>query len=352
MTMSVRPKATPSSLLIAILLAAVPTAVLDAQMAAPPEEPPADWGPISINMEEIEYPYPVDFLNLRLYGEDVRIAYMDVAPTGTPNGLTAVLLHGGSYYSWYWEDQIEALTEAGFRVIAKDRLGWGKSSKPLLPYSWSLHASNTAAILDHLGIEQAAVVGHSMGGIEATRFAFLYPDRATHLVMVNPVGLTDNRYGRGFRPAAAEVDVEPDLQAAYRADVRTDLNRYVEWKPEYLEHLRIRHGVRLSADWPRLALVRQVGGNLRGIDTMVNDWPHIATKAMMLGGEDDGPNFPANMRRAAETLQNAELVLFPGIGHNPHEEAPELVNRELIRFLSSDPNTPASQDWREDTEDR
>jgi pimeloyl-ACP methyl ester carboxylesterase len=350
--MSLRFLATAHTLLLATLLTAGLTPSVYAQENAPPAQPPAEWGPISINLEEIEYPYPVDYLNLRVYGENVRIAYMDVAPVGPPNGQTVVLLHGGSYYGLYWGPQIRALTEAGFRVIAKDRLGWGKSSKALVPYSWSLHASNIAAILDHLGIERAAMVGHSMGGIEATRFAYLYPERTTHLVMVNPVGLTDNRFGRGFQPASLEVNVQPDLQAAYEADVRTDLRRYAEWRPEYLEHLRIRHGVRLSPEWPRLALVQQLGGHLRGMHSMVDDWPHIATKALMFGGEDDGPNFPEQMRRAAETLQNAELVLIPGIGHNPHEEVPELTNAELIRFLSSNPNTPASQDWREGATDR
>ena len=237
---------------------------------------------------------------------------------------------------------VEALTNAGFRVIAKDRLGWGRSSKAIVPYSLSLHASNMAALLDHLGVAEVGVVGHSMGGQVATRFAFLYPERTSHMVLVNPIGLTDNRAGRGFQPASLEVNVEPDLQAAYEADVRTDMNRYAVWKPEYLEHLRIRHGVRLSSEWPRLALVNQLGGNLRGIDSVVNDWPHIATKSMVLGGEDDGPNFPELARRAAESLPNGELVLFPEIGHNPHEEAPELVNAELIRFLSSDPAAVAA----------
>ena len=81
-----------------------------------------------------------------------------------------------------------------------------------------------------------------------------------------------------------------------------------------------------------------LGGNLRSIDSVVNDWPHIQTKAMVLGGEEDGPNFPENARRAAESLPNAELVLIPNVGHNPHEEVPEIVNAELIRFLSSDPD--------------
>ena len=89
---------------------------------------------------------------------------MDVAPVGESNGRTVVLLHGGSYYGWYWEDTIEALRNAGFRVVVKDRLGWGRSSKPILPYSMNLHAANTLALLEHLGISEAAVGGHSMGG--------------------------------------------------------------------------------------------------------------------------------------------------------------------------------------------
>jgi pimeloyl-ACP methyl ester carboxylesterase len=305
-----------------------------AAQTRPPASPPAEWGPISINLEEIKYPHPVRYLNLRLFEQDVRIAYMDVAPVGRANGQTVVLLHGGSYYGWYWKSQIEALTKAGFRVVVEDRLGWGKSSKPILPYSISLHASNTAALMDHLKISSAAIVGHSIGGQMATRFAYLYPEKASHMVMINPVGLRDARAGRGYTPFDGEVDVEPNLQAAYEADVRTDMSRYVNWKPEYLEHLRIRHGVRLSAEWPRLAYVRALGGNLRGIDSTVNDWPHIRVKSMVMGGEQDGPTFPEDARRAAKTIPNARLVLFPNAGHNPHEEVPDRVNAELIRFLS------------------
>jgi pimeloyl-ACP methyl ester carboxylesterase len=337
---NIRTQTFATALLGALMLSALASTELSAQHK-PPATPPTEWGPLSINLEEIQYPYPVHYLNLNLYGQDVRIAFMDVAPAGRANGRTVVLLHGGSYYGWYWKSQIEALTKAGFRVVAEDRLGWGKSSKPILPYSISLHASNTASLLDHLKIAKAAVVGHSIGGQMATRFAFLYPDRLTHMVMVNPIGLTDGRAGRGFLPFDGKVDVQPDLQKAYEADVKTELARYVNWRPEYLEHLRIRHGVRLSAEWPRLAYVRELGGNLRSVDSTVNDWPHIKTKSMVLGGTEDGPNFPELARRAASTLPNAELVLIPNAGHNPHEEVPDRVNAELIRFLSSDPNVPA-----------
>ena len=331
--------------LLAMLTLALPGA-LSAQTGQPPPEPPAEWGPISINMEEIEYPHSVEFINLKVYGQDVRIAYMDVAPVGPANGRAVVFHHGGSYYGWYWKNQIEALTNEGYRVVVKDRLGWGKSSKPILPYSMSLHASNTARLMEHLGISEAAIVGHSIGGQMATRFAFLYPEMTTHLVTVNQIGLTDSRAGRGFSSFDGEIDVDPDLQSAYANAVRTDTERYVVWKPEFLEHLRIRHGQRLSGDWPRLAYVRRLSGNLRSLDTVVNDWPHIKTKTLILGGEVDGPDFADNARRAVEILPNAEVFLIPNVGHNPHEEVPDIVNAELIRFLGTDRDAPAGEGGR------
>ena len=331
--------------LLTVLALVLPGAAA-AQSDHPPPEPPAAWGPISINLEGFEYPHPVAFMNFRVFGQDVRIAYMDVAPAGPANGRAVVLHHGGSYYGWYWKSQIEALTGAGYRVVVKDRLGWGKSSKPILPYSMSLHASNTARLLEHLGIDEAAIVGHSIGGQMATRFAFLYPEKTTHLVTINQIGLTDRRAGRGFRPFDGEIDADPDLQQAYEADVRTDTRRYVEWRTEFLEHLRIRHGQRLSGDWPRLAYVRRLGGNLRSMDTVVNDWPHIRARTLILGGEIDGPDFPANARRAAGILPNGEVFLIPNVGHNPHEEVPEIVNAELIRFLGTAPAEPAGSAGR------
>ena len=59
-----------------------------AAQSSPPAQAPAEWGPVSINLEEIEYPYPVSYMNFRVYNQDVRLAYMDVAPTGRSNGRT------------------------------------------------------------------------------------------------------------------------------------------------------------------------------------------------------------------------------------------------------------------------
>lgn len=302
--------------------------------SSPPSSAPADWGPMSIGLEEFEYPYPVHYMNFSVYGEEVRLAYMDVAPTGPANGRTVIFHHGGLYYGWYWSEQIKALAQEGYRVIAKDRLGWGKSSKPLIPYSISLWASNTARLMDHLEIEEAAIVGHSIGGQMVTRFAFLYPERITHLVTVNQVGLTDRRYGRGFRPLSGEFDANPNMDEVYAGLLRWAEDNYSSWHPKYIEHMRIRYGQRLSGDWPHLAQVSQLTGHMRAMDTVVNDRQHIQTKTLVMGGVEDYPTFAEEARQAAAAFPNGEVFLIPDIGHNPHEEVPDIVSGELIRFFS------------------
>jgi pimeloyl-ACP methyl ester carboxylesterase len=88
--------------------------------------------PPSLNatLDGYEYPYPVKTLRLKLEGQAVRMAYMDVSPTARANGRTVVLLHGKNFFAAYWRETIKALTGAGFRVIAPDQVGFGKSDKP------------------------------------------------------------------------------------------------------------------------------------------------------------------------------------------------------------------------------
>lgn len=76
------------------------------------------------------------------------MAYLDVAPTGKPNGHTAVLLHGKNFCAATWEQTIAALSTAGYRVIAPDQVGFCKSSKPAAyQFSFAQLADNTQALL-------------------------------------------------------------------------------------------------------------------------------------------------------------------------------------------------------------
>ena len=146
----------------------------------PPAPTPTDVKPGSITCDECPYPYPSKYLDIRVYTQDVRIAYMDVAPQGTANGHTVVLLHGNNFGGFYFKPVIDGLTKEGFRVIVPDQIGYGRSSKPIAPYNFNSQARNTCLILQKEKIERAMVVGHSMGGMLAARFATQYPkaDRA------------------------------------------------------------------------------------------------------------------------------------------------------------------------------
>ena len=124
-----------------------------AGQSAPPSDPPADWGPTAIDYSNVPYPYPVEYLDVSLNGEDYRVAYMDVAPVGQPNGQTVVMFHGMNFFAAAFGVTMKALTEAGFRAIAVDRLGYGRSSKPVIHYNLHMPARHTKALLDELGIE-------------------------------------------------------------------------------------------------------------------------------------------------------------------------------------------------------
>ena len=341
--LSIRPAHVLAPLLALILAAPCPGAA-----QAPPSEPPADWGPTAIDYSNVPYPHPVRFLPVRLMGMDLRMAYMDVPPTGEPVGRTVVLFHGMNFFAAAWRPTIEALRHAGFRVIAIDRLGYGRSSKPVVHYNLHMPARNTKALLDELGIERAAIVGHSMGGMVATRFASTYPEATTHVVMVNQIGLTDTRPGRAWTDPeeAYRSALEIDYQSVLRGHMRYYPNG---WRPEYLEWVKYQYGLTLSGDWPRMARVRAAQRQVVYEDPVVYEWQHIATKALVIGGAEDRlvEDYTAAARHVAEQLRNAELVIFPGVGHSPAFEIPDRFHAELIRFLSSDPDEPADGTWRE-----
>src|ERR1051326_2030213 len=119
-----------------------------------------------IGLEGFPYPYPVSMLAVPTEGEALRMAYMDVNPTGGANGRTVLLLHGRNFPSSYWEPTIKALTAAGYRVVVPDQIGFGNSSKPLFELSF-----------DMLGVP----------------FSRAYPARVDRLVLEAPIGLEDYR---------------------------------------------------------------------------------------------------------------------------------------------------------------
>jgi pimeloyl-ACP methyl ester carboxylesterase len=313
-----------------------------AQSGAQDMPVPSDVKPGSITCEECPYPYPSSYLPLTLYGQDVRMAYMDVTPQGQANGHTVVLLHGNNFAGFYFGVVIDALRKEGFRVIVPDQIGYGRSSKPIIPYYLADMARNTRSILQRLNINNAMIVGHSMGGMLAARFASQYPDATERLVLFNPIGLTDTRFNN---PVGDPDEAYKRTLASTYQTIRASLMRYVAHKPsawnsQFESYVRIRYGWTLSADWPRLARVQSLMNNLISLDPVVYDWAHIQAPTLVYGGAEDmlagtPAAFQEGMKRIAATIPNgkARLELLPGLGHVPFMEAPERALPPLVAFL-------------------
>jgi pimeloyl-ACP methyl ester carboxylesterase len=295
---------------------------------------PPDVKPTSITLEDVAYPYPVKFMPLTLYTHDVRMAFMDVPAAGAANGKSVVLLHGMNFYGEYWTNTIDVLRKEGFRVVVPDQVGFGRSTKAVIPYNLSDMAANTRKLLETLGLQRAIIVGHSMGGMVATRFALLYPDAVEKLVLYNQIGVSDARLERP--PASVDATYKNLLNQTYDA-VYQGLARYFPsgMKPEYEKYVKIQYGWSLSGNWPQAAMVRALAQQMVYEDPVVYDWAHIKAPTMEIGGEKDGasPDWAERAKYICQTIPKCELQLFQGVGHVPHFEAPELFHKTLLKFL-------------------
>ena len=305
-----------------------------------------DNGEIGICLEGYAYPYKVDFMPLTLEGQDLRMAFMDVRGK-RPNGRTVVLLHGKNFFGEYWKATIHFLAENGFRVIVPDQIGFGKSSKPNIHYSFHMLAANTKKLLDSLDIKQVIVVGHSMGGMLATRFTLMYPEIVTHLVLENPIGLEDYREIAPYAPLEdlylAEMNAtESGLRNYHRS-------YYAHWNPQYDEYVMAAARMRGSAEYPRLAMASALTFQMIYEQPVCHEFADIKARTLLVIGQLDRTvagkarvkkellplvgQYPELGRKTAAAIPGAKIIEIPDVGHIPHLEATERFNRELINFI-------------------
>jgi pimeloyl-ACP methyl ester carboxylesterase len=306
---------------------------------------------LGIGLEEYEYPYPVRFLQLTNDLQPVAMAYMDIAPGAEPNGQTVVLFHGKAFGCYYFRNVIEALTAAGYRVVAPDQIGWGKSAKPDVHYSFQLLAANTTVLLDHLGIGRAAVLGHSTGGMTAARFTLMNPDRVMHLVLEDPLGLAD--YRTGIPPQSEETLYDHELHWTDPAVIRGYVAAYFVhpdpkvWEP--LADVLVR--VTLGPDYPRWARAAALTFQMIYQQPVRYEYHLIAPPTLLIVGAEDHVvplgqyaqpaelarlgDFVALSAAAAQDIPHATRVVVPDCGHVPHLEQPSQFLAELLPFLAS-----------------
>lgn len=321
---------------------------LSAPVLAQPAPSPQ---PLGIALEGYDYPYPVRLLPLAVGGHHVRMAFMDVPPAGPPKDQAVLLLHGRNFPASYWAPTIEALTAAGYRVIAPDQVNFGKSSKlDDVPVSFDTMAENTAALLDNLGIERVHVIAHSMGNMAGARFARTYPQRVDRLVMYGPVGLEDYRFYVPPVPESVLIEQEDKLTAD--AYLRQLMTTYGLTLPEaaIMPFVEIRERLKASAEWPRW--VRSFVSSYYAMwgQPVVHELPLVERPVLFMVGTNDRtapgrPFAPRELRdrmgrivelaqAIAPRMKNARVEVFNNVGHLIHMEQPERFNETVLRFLA------------------
>lgn len=314
-------------------------------------EPTPATQPFGIALEGFSYPYPVHLFPLTQEAEQLRMAYMDVAPKGDGNGRTVLLLHGRNFPSSYWQSAIAALTGAGYRVIAPDQIGFGKSSKPSFDLHFDQLARNTRALLDELKVDKVSVIGHSMGGMLSVRFARMYPELVDQIVLVAPIGLEDYRLYVPPIPADRLAELEDQVTP------ESYLNQLIKGyaltlsKQALAPYVEARTNVKGSAEYPRWLHAFVNSAQMIWREPVVYEIPLLTQNVLFVIGENDhlapGRDFAPEQLRAemgqsvelaqalAAKMPHARMDVFEGMGHLPHFEAPERFNELVLEFLAT-----------------
>lgn len=305
--------------------------------------------PLNAELTDYRYPFEVRFLTLSSQKQPLKMAYMDVQPK-VANGRTIMLLHGKNFNGAYWEQTARDLSGKGFRVIIPDQIGFGKSSKPqTYQFSFSQLAENTKAILDELHIDKTIVLGHSMGGMVATRFTLMYPEKVQQLILENPIGLEDYKTFASYQT----------IDQAYQSELKNTAESYKnyqlkfyydnQWKSEYQPWLDLIAGWTLHPDYPKVAWDAALTSDMIYNQPVCYEFKNITVPTLLIIGtrdrtaigKDRAPKelqpkmgqYQELGKKTQQQIQGSKLVEIENVGHLPHIEVYQTFWKTLYDFI-------------------
>lgn len=253
--------------------------------------------------------------------------YLDIYPAGKE---TVLLLHGLGVNAQSWQMQFPALTRAGFRVLAPDARGFGKSGYPGGSTSIAEMASDFKALLDYLEIEHAHVAGISMGGTHALQMALDFPQCVKKLVLINTFARLRPKDWKGWAYFAARFFlvhfVSLEAQAHLVAKHLFPGERQEELRQQLIEQVK-------NAD-PRgyRAVMRALASF-----NATSELDKIQLPTIVITGECDRTVPPERQQILAERIPNADQKIVQGAGHAVIADKTDIFNQILIEFLTAAP---------------
>lgn len=300
----------------------------------------------SIYGQEVTYPYPVQYIQLQIERQPVKMAYMHVKPD-KGNGETVLLFHGKNFNGYYWKDVAYFLANNGYAVVIPDQVGWGRSNKPNIHYSFHLLAYNTKSLLDSLGIQKVHLLGHSMGGMLATRFALMYPAVTGKLIYENPIGLEDYKTFVPYQQT--EKLAQKEDAATFESYKKYQQTYYPVWKEAYTQYAAaqvdaLNYPNKETAAWANALTYQMIYEQ-----PVVYEFKHIKAPTLIIMGQEDRTvvgkdqlskeeaakygHYPTLGKWLNGQIKGSKLVPLAGVGHIPHIQVPDVFQKEVLRFL-------------------
>lgn len=246
------------------------------------------------------------------------------------HGKPVVLIHGVGLDLNMWEAQADVLANR-YQIVRYDMLGHGASTTPTPATQLGDFVDQLYELLDALGLNRVALVGFSMGGLIAQRFACLYPGRVERLVLMNTVFYRSLEQRRAVQERVQQVAADGPAATADVAIQRWFSTEFRERNAEDVETIR----QRLITNDPQgyLAAYR-IFGNAG--DETTEQLKAVTCPTLVLTGEHDVGSTPEMAQQLATCLPDAKAIVFPGLRHMMAVEGAQQVNAELVGFLGSE----------------
>ena len=259
------------------------------------------------------------------HARGLEMAYVD-----SGEGPAVLILHGYPFDNLMWSEQLAVIAAAGFRAIAPDLRGLGETKSSSEVNTMEDMARDAAALLDHLGVEQAVVCGLSMGGYVAFEFMHLFPARVRGLVLAGTRAPADNEQEKAGREQQAQTMLRAGMVPISIATLPKLLaQRTLAEKPDVVKRVR----AAITGADPKGAAAAQRGMAARRDYT--EDLQKIEVPTLIIVGREDSIRPVSDAEFMHRGIRESRLEIIEDAAHMTNMEQPEVFNRALLEFLRS-----------------
>ncbi|MDN3379806.1 MULTISPECIES: alpha/beta hydrolase [unclassified Pseudoalteromonas] len=299
-------------------------------------------------LSNYKYDFTPLFFDIESQQQSLKMAYIYLPAKG--NKPVVTLMHGKNFNAHYWTSTAQLLQKLGYGVLMPDQIGFGKSSKPKnYQFSFAALAHHTHALMTSLNIKSSIVLGHSMGGMLASRFALMYPDMTDKLILMNPIGLEN--YLQYVQYKDTDFFYKNELAKTPEGVKQYQQKNYYDgkWNSQFESLTHFITGQIQGPDQKKIAWVNAKTYDMIFTQPVITEFANLTMPVKLIIGTRDRTGPGRNWKKqgvdyelgrydklgksAAALISNSELFELDNIGHLPHIEDFDRFKKVFIKAL-------------------